>query len=203
MTGSTVKGSIQTMYSKWPNILTFSRIAAIPVVVGLMFAPQPLGSWLSLAAYTYACITDFFDGYLARILDQYSDLGRFLDPIADKLLVASVLLGLVGIDNISGFTILPAAIILCREILVSGLREFLAEVQVGVPVSSMAKLKTGIQMVSLGFLIVGPAGPDFGTVPTLDIGIYGLWAAAAITLITGYDYFRAGLTHISKTDSTG
>ncbi len=198
-----VRGSMQTMLSKLPNILTFSRIAAIPIVVGLMFAPQPLGSWLSLAAYSYACITDFFDGYLARVLDQYSDLGRFLDPIADKLLVASVLLGLVGVDHISGLTIFPAAVILCREILVSGLREFLAEVQVGVPVSSMAKLKTGIQMVSLGFLIVGSAGPDFGTVPTLDIGIYGLWAAAAITIITGYDYLRAGLNHINKTDSTG
>lgn len=191
------------MYSKLPNILTFSRIAAIPVVVGMMFIPQPLGNWLALAAYSYACITDFFDGYLARTLNQYSTLGRFLDPIADKLLVASVLLVLFGVNRVDGLTIIPAAVILCREILVSGLREFLAEVQVGVPVSSMAKLKTGLQMVSLGFLIVGPAGPDFGAIPTLDIGIYGLWAAAVITIITGYDYFRAGFIHINETDAAG
>ncbi|MEE8393827.1 MAG: CDP-diacylglycerol--glycerol-3-phosphate 3-phosphatidyltransferase [Rhodospirillales bacterium] len=191
------------MYKKLPNILTFTRIAAIPVVIGLLFMPQPLGNWLALAVYTYACFTDFFDGYLARTLDQYSNLGRFLDPIADKLLVASVLLMLVGIDRIGGLTILPAAVILCREILVSGLREFLAEVKVGLPVSSMAKLKTVIQMLSLGFLIVGRAGPEFWGVPTIDVGIYGLWASAVITLVTGYDYLRAGLIHIAGSDESG
>ncbi len=188
------------MQIKIPNILTLSRIVAIPVVIGLLFLPQPLGNWLAFSFYTYACITDFLDGYLARIWSQQSNLGRFLDPIADKLLVAGVLFMLVGIDRIGGLTILPAAVILCREILVSGLREFLAEVKVGMPVSSMAKLKTVIQMLALGFLIVGDAGPDFGPVPTLDIGIYGLWVAATITLVTGYDYLRAGLAHIAKSD---
>ena len=185
-----------------PNILTFSRIAAIPVLIALLlFVGDPTGSWLAFAAYTLACITDFFDGYLARAWHQQSALGRFLDPIADKLLVASVLLVLVGIDRISGLTVLPAAVILCREILVSGLREFLAQVRVSVPVTTMAKWKTTIQMLALGFLMVGPSGPDFGPVPTIEIGVYGLWAAAVLTLVTGYDYLVAGLRHINETDN--
>ena len=127
-------------------MLTFSRVLAIPIVVYfILFVDDPHGSWLAFSAYTYACITDFFDGYLARAWHQQSAFGRFLDPIADKLLVSAVLLVLVGVDRISGVTVLPAAVILCREILVSGLREFLAEVQVGVPVSTLAKWKTTIQ----------------------------------------------------------
>jgi cardiolipin synthase len=189
------------MLTKLPNILTFSRIVAIPVLIGLLlFVDDPAGSWLAFGAYTYACITDFFDGYLARAWHQQSAFGRFLDPIADKLLVASVLLALVGIDRISGLTVLPAAVIMCREILVSGLREFLAEVRVGVPVSALAKWKTALQMLCLGFLLVGPNGPDFGLVTTSEIGIYGLWAAAVLTLITGYDYLVHGLKHIRETD---
>ncbi|MDH5750523.1 MAG: CDP-diacylglycerol--glycerol-3-phosphate 3-phosphatidyltransferase [Rhodospirillales bacterium] len=188
------------MLSNLPNILTISRIIAIPVLVCLLFLPAPLGNWLAFSVYTYACITDFFDGYLARIWEQQSVFGRFLDPIADKLLVASVLLVLVGVDRFSGLTVLPAAVILCREILVSGLREFLAEVRVGVPVSTLAKWKTTIQMLALGFLLVGPVGPDFGPVSTLEIGIFGLWGAAVLTLITGYDYLRAGLEHIRENE---
>jgi cardiolipin synthase len=185
-----------------PNILTFSRIAAIPVLIALLlFVDDPMGSWLAFSAYTLACITDFFDGYLARAWHQQSALGRFLDPIADKLLVASVLLVLVGIDRISGLTVLPAAVILCREILVSGLREFLAQVRVSVPVTTMAKWKTTIQMLALGFLLVGPTGPDFGPVATIEIGIYGLWGAAVLTLVTGYDYLLAGLREIRETDN--
>ncbi|OHC75462.1 MAG: CDP-diacylglycerol--glycerol-3-phosphate 3-phosphatidyltransferase [Rhodospirillales bacterium RIFCSPLOWO2_12_FULL_58_28] len=191
------------MLTKLPNILTVSRIVAIPVILGIMFIPPPLGNWLALAVYTYAAVTDILDGYLARIWSQQSNFGRFLDPIADKLLIAALLLMLVGIDRIGGITILPAAVILCREILVSGLREFLAEVRVGLPVSSMSKIKTFIQILALGFLIVGDAGPDFWGVPTLDIGIYGLWAAAVITLITGYDYLVAGLGHIARSDAEG
>lgn len=189
------------MLTKLPNILTFSRIVAIPVLIGLLlFVDDPAGSWLAFGTYTYACITDFFDGYLARAWHQQSAFGRFLDPIADKLLVASVLLALVGIDRVSGLTVLPAAVIMCREILVSGLREFLAEVRVGVPVSALAKWKTALQMLCLGFLLVGPNGPDFGPVTTSEIGIYGLWAAAVLTLITGYDYLVHGLKHIRETD---
>ena len=190
------------MLTKLPNILTFSRILAIPLLIGLLlFVNDPLGSWLAFTAYTFACITDFFDGYLARAWHQQSAFGRFLDPIADKLLVASVLLVLVGIDRFSGLTVLPAAVILCREILVSGLREFLAEVRVSVPVTALAKWKTTTQMLALGFLLVGPSGPDFGPLTTTEVGIWGLWGAALLTLITGYDYLIAGLKHIHETDS--
>jgi len=189
------------MLTKLPNILTVSRILAIPVLIGfLVFMKDPLASWLAFSAYTYACVTDFFDGYLARAWHQQSAFGRFLDPIADKLLVASVLLALVGIDRVSGLTVLPAAVILCREILVSGLREFLAEVDVSVPVSNLAKWKTTLQMLALGFLLVGPNGPDFGPLSTSDIGVYGIWAAAVLTLITGYDYLVHGLRYIAETD---
>lgn len=189
------------MFRSIPNILTVSRILAIPVLILLLlFIEDPVGSWLSFTAYTYACITDFFDGYLARAWHQQSAFGRFLDPIADKLLVAGVLLALVGIDRVSGLTVIPAAVILCREILVSGLREFLAELDVSVPVSRLAKWKTAIQMLALGFLLVGPNGPDFGPLSTSDIGFWGLWLAAVITLITGYDYLQHGIRHIVETD---
>lgn len=190
------------MLTNLPNILTFSRILAIPLLIGLLlFVDDPLGSWLAFGTYTFACITDFFDGYLARAWHQQSAFGRFLDPIADKLLVASMLLVLVGIDRFSGLTVLPAAVILCREILVSGLREFLAEVRVSVPVTTLAKWKTTIQMLALGFLLVGPSGPDFGPLSTTEVGIWGLWGAAVLTLVTGYDYLVAGLKHIHETDS--
>ena len=190
------------MLTKLPNVLTFSRVLAIPVVVCfLLFIKDPHGSWLAFAAYTYACVTDFFDGYLARVWHQQSAFGRFLDPVADKLLIAAVLLVLVGVDRVSGLAVLPAAVILCREILVSGLREFLAEVQVGVPVSTLAKWKTTIQMLALGFLLVGPSGPMFGPLSTTDIGICGLWGAAALTLVTGLDYLIIGLRQIRETDN--
>ncbi|MBL6946098.1 MAG: CDP-diacylglycerol--glycerol-3-phosphate 3-phosphatidyltransferase [Rhodospirillales bacterium] len=189
------------MATNLPNLLTFSRILAMLLVVGLMFMDPPLGNWLALAAYTYACATDFFDGYLARVLEQQSALGRFLDPIADKLLVSAVLLMIAATNAISGFALIPAIIILCREILVSGLREFLAETQVSVPVSNLAKWKTTLQMIALGFLIVNTAGPDFGPLTTTDIGVFGLWIAAMLTLFTGYDYLRAGLKHIIEADS--
>ena len=147
-------------------------------------------------------MTDFFDGYLARALSQQSMLGKFLDPIADKLLVSSLILMLVAFNRIPGIAILPAVVILCREILVSGLREFLAGAQVGVPVSKLAQWKTTLQMLMLGFLIVGPAGPMFGPLSTTDVGVVGLWIAAVLTLVTGYDYFRAGLRHVDDMDKS-
>ncbi len=182
-----------------PNILTYSRIVAIPVVVVLMLLERPLGNWLALGVYVAACVTDFLDGYLARAWDQQSSLGRFLDPIADKLLVAAVLLMLVGVDTIEGLALLPAALILCREILVSGLREFLAGARVGMPVSQLAKWKTGLQMTVIGVLIVGDALPDIGRFTVVQIGIAGLWVAAALTVITGADYMIAGIKHIRAT----
>ena len=210
MTGFIQKGKVGTGYNEFnvgkymwlnlPNILTFSRIGAIPVIVGLMFMPSPLGNWLSFSVYTYACLTDFFDGYLARAWEQQSAMGRFLDPIADKLLVSGVLMMLVATDGISGLSVLPAGVILFREILVSGLREFLAEVQVKVPVTVLAKWKTTLQMLALGFLLVGSTGPDFGPVTTLEIGIVSLWLAAVLTVGTGYDYMKAGMRHISDSE---
>jgi cardiolipin synthase len=189
------------MMSELPNVLTLSRIAAIPVVIGLLFVGTPTGNWVALGVYTYACITDFLDGYVARVWEQQSNFGRFLDPIADKLFVAAILLILVGIDRITGAALLPAVIILCREILVSGLREFLAEARVGMPVNRLAKWKTTIQMVALGFLVTADSGPDFGPFTTLEVGLYGLWAAALLTLVTGFDYLRAGLKHIRRADA--
>ncbi|CCQ74862.1 CDP-diacylglycerol--glycerol-3-phosphate 3-phosphatidyltransferase [Magnetospira sp. QH-2] len=189
------------MLSTLPNILTVTRILAIPVVVGLFFLPYPYGHWAPFAVFTYAAITDFFDGYLARAWNQQSAFGRMFDPIADKLLVAAVLLMLVGFERLGGLHILPAAVILCREILVSGLREVLAEARVGLPVSLLAKWKTTLQILALGFLMVGTAGPDFGPLSTLQIGIWGLWGAALLTLITGFDYLIAGLRHIREMDA--
>lgn len=178
-----------------PNFLTLSRIFVIPVIVGLFYLRGDEVRWLALALFILAGITDYFDGYFARRWAQISPLGRFLDPIADKLLVAAVILILVAKDLITGWVVLPALIILCREVLVSGLREFLAQANVGVPVSRLAKWKTMLQMVALGFLIVGDTGPD--AVPVQMIGEVGLWIAALLTLVTGYDYLRVGLGHMT------
>ena len=190
-------------YSKvWniPNILTYGRIVAVPLIVICFFIEGKLSGsdfarWSALGIFVVASITDFFDGYLARMWEQTSALGRMLDPIADKLLVAAVLLLLAADGTIAGWTIWAAIIILCREILVSGLREYLAELKVSVPVTKIAKWKTALQMVSIGFLLAGPAG-DKVLPYTTNIGMGLLWLAALITLYTGYDYFRAGIRHV-------
>jgi len=184
------------MTFKLPNLLTYSRILAVPVVVVLMLVERPLGNWLALGVFIAAGVTDILDGHFARRWGQQSSLGRILDPIADKLLVSAVLLMLVGVDTLQGLALLPAAIILCREILVSGLREFLADVRVSVPVSQLAKWKTGLQMVMIGFLIVGDAGPQFGPFSTTEVGVAGLWVAAVLTVVTGFDYLLASFRHI-------
>lgn len=183
------------MITSLPNLLTLSRIVVIPVLVALFFMPGETAKWAALAIFALAGVTDYFDGYFARTRRQISALGRFLDPVADKLLVASVILLLVAFGRIAGWTVLPALVILCREILVSGLREFLAGLRVRVPVSRLAKWKTGIQMVAIGFLIVGDAVPD--GIPALAIGAAGLWIAAGLTLVTGYDYLRSGLKYMT------
>ncbi|MCW5688141.1 MAG: CDP-diacylglycerol--glycerol-3-phosphate 3-phosphatidyltransferase [Pseudolabrys sp.] len=183
-----------------PNILTYARIAAVPVVVGLLFWQSLMGGelwlrWVALAVFIAAAVTDFFDGYLARAWGQQSSLGRMLDPIADKLLVASSLLMLAAGTTIRGWALLAAIIILCREVLVSGLREFLAELRVGVPVTTLAKWKTFAQLFAIGFLIAGEAGEK--VLPfTIEVGITLLWLAAILTLYTGWDYLRAGLRHM-------
>lgn len=173
-----------------------SRIITIPLVVTTFFFDDPAMRWTACILFTLAGITDFFDGYLARKEKLVSRLGRFLDPIADKLLVASVLLMIVAFDRVGPWSYLPALVILLREIMVSGLREFLAELRVGLPVTKLAKAKTTVQMVALGFLIVGNAAPVW--IPAELIGEIGIWIAAAITLITGYDYLRAGLAYMDE-----
>jgi cardiolipin synthase (CMP-forming) len=188
-----------------PNILTLSRVAVIPVFMALFFLESATGQWIACAVFTLAGITDFFDGYLARSRGQMSAFGTFLDPVADKLLVAAALLMMVGFGQIADLAMIPAVIILCREILVSGLREFLAGLSIGLPVSKLAKWKTTIQMIAIGILILGnathPAVPD--AIPVRLIGEIGLWVAAAITLITGYDYLRAGLRHMNNPPAAG
>lgn len=185
-------------YSKvWnvPNILTYGRILAVPVVAGLLMYGGHEARWTALAIYIIAAITDFFDGYLARLWKQQSSLGRMLDPIADKVLVAVVLLVLSADGILFGGHIWAAIIILSREVLVSGLREYLGELQVSVPVTKIAKWKTTVQLVAIGFLIAGPAA-DVLLPHTTTAGIVLLWVAAGLTLYTGYDYFRAGIRHV-------
>src|SRR5271167_816884 len=171
-----------------PNILTYARVAAVPLVAGFLFWPgEPWARWTALAIFIAAAVTDFFDGYLARAWAQQSSLGRMLDPIADKLLVSAAILMLVANQTISGATLWAAIVILCREILVSGLREYLAELRVPMPVTAVAKWKTAVQLVALGFLILGPSGQVImpGSITT---GIVLLWIAAILTLYTGWDY---------------
>jgi cardiolipin synthase (CMP-forming) len=181
-----------------PNILTYGRILAVPALVvcyELPGTPTPTSRWIALAIFIAAAITDFFDGYLARAWKQQSSLGRMLDPIADKLLVSACLIVLVDVRTIAGTTMIAAVIILCREILVSGLREFLAELRVSVPVTRLAKWKTTAQLVALGFLIVGDAGNTIYPW-TIGTGILLLWVSALLTLYTGWDYFRTGVVHL-------
>lgn len=177
-----------------PNLLTLSRILVIPAVVGTFYVSGDPARWVGCALFATAGLTDWLDGRLARRWKQQSDIGRFLDPIADKLLVSATLLMLTAFGRLPDGALLPAIVILCREILVSGLREYLAGIRVGVPVSRLAKWKTGIQMVAIGFLIVGNSGPS--VLPVATIGAMLLWTAALLTLFTGYDYLRAGLTHM-------
>lgn len=183
-----------------PNLLTYARIIAVPAVAASFYIPGDAGRFTALGIFLVAAITDFLDGWLARAWGQQSALGRMLDPIADKLLVAAALLVLVAEGTIGGWSLWAALIILMREILVSGLRESLAEVQVSVPVSRLAKWKTTVQMVAIGFLLVGPAGESLFAY-TEEVGLTLLWIAAIVTLYTGYDYFRAGFRHLLGSDS--
>lgn len=179
-----------------PNMLTYARIAAVPALVACFFLLHgDWAYWLALVIFVAAGLTDILDGLVARAWKQQSLLGRMLDPIADKLLVATAILMLVSEGIIGGWSIWAAVVILCREILVSGLREFLAELNVGVPVTRLAKSKTAMQMVAIGILLTGPAGEK--VLPgVLTIGLGCLWISAILTLYTGYDYFRAGLGHL-------
>jgi len=184
-----------------PNLLTLSRIFAVPLLVALLWEPGSFENLLAFALYVVVGITDYFDGYLARRMGTVSRLGAFLDPIADKIMVAAVLLMLVSsrsVDSaplIGGVHILAAIVILLREILVSGLREYLAGSQVSMPVSQLAKWKTTFQMIALGALILSGGLPGAGVV--LWAGLASLWAAAVLTAMTGWDYLRIGLRHMA------
>ncbi|MEO0329536.1 MAG: CDP-diacylglycerol--glycerol-3-phosphate 3-phosphatidyltransferase [Pseudomonadota bacterium] len=197
-----MKKDTQATLFNLPNILTYLRILAVPLVCMCFFLDGKFQSsdfarWSALGIFIVASVTDFFDGYLARIWRQTSNIGRMLDPIADKLLVSICLLLLAADTDktIAGWSLWAAIIILCREILVSGLREYLAELKVSVPVTKIAKWKTTVQMLAIGFLLAGSAGDKIFPYTT-DLGLVLLWIAALITLYTGYDYFKAGMRHI-------
>jgi cardiolipin synthase (CMP-forming) len=184
-----------------PNILTLSRIFAVPLLVTLLWHPSWFDYALAFALYCLMGITDYFDGYLARAQGAVSRLGIFLDPIADKIMVAAVIVMLLatiqpGLETpmIHGWHVIAALIILLREIAVSGLREFLAGLRVSVPVSKLAKWKTTFQLVSLGAIILSGSMPEHYWVRA--VGLFSLWAAAVLTLVTGWDYLRVGLKHM-------
>jgi cardiolipin synthase len=183
-----------------PNLLTLSRILAVPILVFLLWRPSPVDYAVTFVLYCVVGLTDYLDGYLARAQGLTSRLGQFLDPIADKIMVAAVLMMLISsrksnpVPEIASLNIIAALVILLREIIVSGLREYLAGLQVSVPVSALAKWKTTAQLVALGALILGGALPQMVWVH--DLGIACLWIAAALTLISGYDYLRTGLKHM-------
>jgi cardiolipin synthase len=178
-----------------PNFLTFSRILVIPLLVAAFFLPAPYNNWTAFGLFLVASATDYLDGWLARRLGQTSPLGRFLDPVADKLLVAAAIVMLVWADRAP---VIPALIILCREILVSGLREFLAELKVGLPVTQLAKWKTAAQMLAVCLLMVGMEQPITTSlqISPMEMGTALLWVAAGLTAFTGYDYLRVALRHI-------
>jgi cardiolipin synthase len=182
-----------------------SRIAAIPVLVLLVAIGAPVTDFLASLVFLIAAITDYLDGRLAREMLILSDFGRMLDPIADKLLIGATLMALVGFGHLPGWGIYPAIVIMLREILVSGLREYLAETRVGMPVTKLAKWKTAAQMLALGLLLLGGPGArviGLGFLPMAWIGGTLLWLAAALTLITGWDYLKSGLRHVAAQHPT-
>ncbi len=178
------------MITNAPNLLTVGRVAAVPALAAAFYLPGDVGKWTTCLIFTIAAVTDFLDGYIARSWSMQSSFGRMLDPIADKLLVGAAILMLVHFDRAP---ILPSLVILCREIIVSGLREFLAELKVSMPVSRLAKWKTAVQMIALGFLLAGTAAPWWTFAN--EIGWYGLWLAAGLTVFTGMDYLYIGIRH--------
>src|SRR3984957_12108768 len=205
MNSTTTPARVRAHAGALPNILTYARIAAVPVVVGCMYWQAILNGglwlrWVALVIFIAAGVTDFFNGYFARIWGQQSSLGRMLDPIADKLLVASCLLMLAAESTIHGWALFAAVVILCREILVSGLREYLAELRVSVPVTRLAKWKTTLQLIAVGFLICGEAGDAVVPVVT-RLGVTLLWLSALLTLYTGWDYLQAGVQHLTREDA--
>ncbi len=185
------------MLTSLPNLLTLSRVGVIPLIVALFYVPGDWPRYVACVLFSAAGFTDVLDGYVARSRREISSLGRVLDPIADKLLVVSTIGMLLAFDRIAGLAVLGAVVILCRELLVSGLRELLADINQRLPVTRLAKWKTAIQMVALGFLIVGDAGFEF--LPVAGIGETLLWIAVGLTLVTGYIYCRAAFGSVTST----
>ena len=184
-----------------PNFLTVLRIALVPVFAIAFWIPGETARLTAFAIFCIAGISDALDGLAARKLNAGSDFGRMLDPIADKILVGVALMMLVAEGSFDGWKLVPALVILSREILVSGLREFLAGADVSVPVSFFAKIKTAIQMFAIGAMILGPMADK--VVPgALAFAYVALWVAAALTVGTGYVYLRAGLAHARPRDQS-
>ena len=176
------------------NFLTIARIIVIPIIVICIYLKSPFYGWIAFTLFCVASITDYFDGYIARIRNEITNFGTFLDPIADKLLVAAVILILTSKGIIADWETIPALIILLREIAVSGLREYLAGIKISVPVSRIAKLKTAIQLIALALLILSES--QIPLVPILFIGKIALWIAGILTLYTGFDYLKSGIKHL-------
>ena len=192
------------MLRKIPNILTVGRILIVPFFVLAFYLPGFYGDFTALILFLVASFTDFLDGMLARLLGEESKLGELLDPIADKIIVAAALILLVMDGTIRNYEVIAAIIILTREILVSGLREFLAKGKIKLPVSNLAKLKTVLQMVSIALLLSGDTGNkiiNFQDYNAQTIGIILLWLSAALTLFTGYEYMRKGIDHAISEDN--
>ena len=191
------------MKFKIPNILTIGRIIIVPFFVISFFLPGFYGEIIPFLLFILASFTDFLDGLLARLYKEESKLGELLDPIADKIIVSAALILLVMNGTIQNYEVIAAIIILTREILISGLREFLGKVQVQMPVTSLAKVKTFIQMFSIAILLTGEAGNkiiNFEDYNAQTVGIILLWLSAFLTLYTGYDYVRKGIDHIISED---
>ena len=191
------------MKIKIPNILTIGRIIIVPFFVISFFLPGFYGEIIPFLLFILASFTDFLDGLLARLYKEESKLGELLDPIADKIIVSAALILLVMNRTIQNYEVIAAIIILTREILISGLREFLAEVQIKIPVSSLAKGKTFIQMFSIAILLTGETGNkiiNFEDYNAQTIGIILLWLSAFLTLYTGFDYVRKGIEHVISED---
>ena len=179
-----------------PNLLTLSRILLLPVILALLYYERQLGpfaAWSAFGIYVFVALTDFFDGWLARKWNQITPFGTFLDPIADKIFVGVMLVAFAGLDRLNGYWMIPALIIIAREFLVSGLREYLGPYNVKLPVTQLAKWKTTVQMLSIAFLIIGFALPG-----AMDYGRWLLTFAAVLTVITARGYLKAGLDHMRK-----
>ena len=192
------------MLKKIPNILTIGRIIIVPFFVVAFYLPGFYGDLTACVLFVVASFTDFLDGMLARMLGEESKLGELLDPVADKIIVATALILLVMNGTISRYEVIAAIIILTREILISGLREFLAKGQIKLPVSNLAKLKTFLQMIAISLLLTGETGNkvlNFQNYNAQTIGMILLWLSAFLTLYTGYEYLRKGIDHAMSEDN--